>query len=88
MPRSKYESLLILKIFRVPHDLLTKTTSFTQFGRNPFRKIIIIGKFLLIAEIYYRIFVLHNKFILETYFLTIKRFQKAADKLGDLDTIY
>ncbi len=35
-----------------------------------------------------RKFFFHNKFILETYFLTIKRFQKAADKLMDLCTIY
>jgi hypothetical protein len=35
------------------------------------------------AEIYFEILLLHNKFNMETYFLTIKRFEKTADKLGD-----
>jgi hypothetical protein len=46
------------------------------------------GKFFLTAEFYFRIFFLHNKFISETYLLTIKRFQKAANKLEDLNMIY
>jgi hypothetical protein len=35
-----------------------------------------------------RVFFLHKKFITETYFQTIKRFQKAADKFADLYAIY
>jgi hypothetical protein len=39
--RPEYELLLILiKVFRDPHDLITKTTFFTRFRRNPFGKII------------------------------------------------
>jgi hypothetical protein len=36
-----------------------------------------------LTEIYFEIFFLHNNYILGTYFLTIKRFWKAANKLGD-----
>jgi hypothetical protein len=49
---------------------------------------IFFGKFFLMAEIYFEILLFHNKFIMETFFLTIKRFLKAADKLGDLNMIY
>jgi hypothetical protein len=86
----EYEPLLFLKIFRDPHYryLITKTTFFTRFRRNHLGKIKFFGKFLLIAEIYFGIFFLHNKFISETYFLTIKRFWKAAENLVDLSTIY
>jgi hypothetical protein len=46
------------------------------------------GKFFLITEIYFGIFFLHNKFISETYLLIMKRFWKAANKLGDLNMIF
>jgi hypothetical protein len=46
-----------------------------------------LGKFFLIADIYFGIFFLPNKLILVTNFLTIKRVQKAANKWGDLHTI-
>jgi hypothetical protein len=56
---------------------------------KPFSKTeIFFVKFLLIAEMYFKIFFFHNKFDLETYFLTIKRLWKDGDKLGDLYTIY
>jgi hypothetical protein len=45
-PRPENEPLLILKIFRDPHKLITKTTLFTRFRRNHF------GKIILIAEIF------------------------------------
>ncbi len=64
------------------------TTFFAWFRRNPFGKIIFFGKFYPIAEIYFKIFVSHNEFILESYFLTIKKFRKSANKLGDLYKIY
>jgi hypothetical protein len=86
--RPEHEPLLILKFFREPHDLITKTTFFARFRRNPFEKIIVFGKFLLIAEIYFTIFFLHNNFISEIYFLTIKKVSEIRDKLGDLYTIY
>jgi hypothetical protein len=44
--------------------------------------------FFFIAEIYFRIFFLNNKFISENYLLTIKTFRKAANKLGDLNMIH
>jgi hypothetical protein len=62
--------------------MITQTTFFTWFRRNPF------GKLLIIAESNFKIFFFYNNFISETYFLTIQRFRKAADKLGDLYTIY
>jgi hypothetical protein len=49
---------------------------------------IFYGKIFLIAEIYFRIFFLQNKFISETYFLAIKRFWKAANTSGDLNMIF
>jgi hypothetical protein len=59
-----------------------------RFRRNTFGKIIFFGKFLYIAEIYFGILFLHNKFISETYFLSLKRFRKAASKLEALKTIF
>jgi hypothetical protein len=82
--RPEYESLLILKFFRGPLDFRSKKIFFTRFRRNPFGRIIFFGKVLKIAEIYFRILFLHNKFILETYFLSMKRFWKAANKLEAL----
>jgi hypothetical protein len=41
-PRPEYEPFLILKLFRDFHDLIAKTTFFTQFRRNPFGKIIFL----------------------------------------------
>jgi hypothetical protein len=41
-----------------------------------------------IAEIYSGTLFLHNTFISETYFLSMKRFRKAAYKLEALKTIY
>jgi hypothetical protein len=38
--------------------------------------------------ILFRIFFPPQRFISETYFFTIERFQKAANKLGDLNTSY
>ncbi len=49
---------------------------------------IFFGKFFLIAEFYFQIFFLHNKFISETFLVTIKRFPKAANKLEDLQYIW
>jgi hypothetical protein len=86
-PRPKYEPLLILKLFRNPHDFTTNMAFFTRLRRNPFGKIIFFGKFFLIAEIYFGIFFFHKKFISETYLLTIKKFRKAANELKDLNTI-
>jgi hypothetical protein len=51
-------------------------------------KIIFFRKFFLIAENYFGILFLDNKFILETYLLTIKRFRKAALKLEDLNMTF
>jgi hypothetical protein len=39
-------------------------------------------------EIYFEILFPQNKFISETYFLSMKRFRKAANKLEALKTIY
>jgi hypothetical protein len=85
-PRPEYEPLLILKFFGNSHDFTTNTAFFARLRRNPFGKIIFFGKFFLIAEIYFGIFFFHNKFISETYLLTLKRFQKAANELRDLNT--
>jgi hypothetical protein len=86
--RPECEPLLILKFFRGPHDFRPKKIFFTWFKENLFGKIIFFGYFLKIAEIYFGILFLHNKFISETYFLSMKRFQKVADKLEALKTIY
>jgi hypothetical protein len=86
--RPEYEPLLLLKFFRGPHNFRSNNIFFTWFRRNPFGKIIFFGKFLEIAEIYFGILFLHNKFISETYFLSMKRFRKAANKLVALKKIY
>jgi hypothetical protein len=44
--------------------------------------------FFLVAKIYFGIFFLHKKFILETYLLALKRFRKTTNELGDLNMIY
>jgi hypothetical protein len=85
-PRPEYEPLLILKFFRNPHDFTTNTAFFARLRGNPFGKIIFFDKFFLIAEIYFGIFFFHKNFISETYVLTLKRFRKAANELGDLNT--
>jgi hypothetical protein len=46
--RPEYEPLLILKLFRGPHDLRSKTIFFTRLRRNRFQKIILFGKILQI----------------------------------------
>jgi hypothetical protein len=86
--RPEYVPLLLLKLFRGPHDFRLKNIFFTRFRRNPFGKIIFFGKFLKIAEIYLGKPFLHSKFISETHFLSMKRFRKAANKLVALKTIY
>jgi hypothetical protein len=65
MPRPKYEMFLILKFFINPHDLMTKTLS-SRGSEEPFRKNYIFVKFFLLAEIFFAIFFLHNKFISES----------------------
>ncbi len=85
-PRPEYEPLLIFKFFRNPHDFTTSTDFFARLRRNSFGKIIFFGKFFLIAEIYFGIFFFHKKFISETYLLTLKRFRKAINELGYLNT--
>jgi hypothetical protein len=44
--RPECEPLLLLKIFRGPHDFRSKNIFFTRFRRNPFGKIIFLGKVL------------------------------------------
>ncbi len=83
-PRPECEPLPILIFFsEAPHDLITKTTFFTLSRKNPLKKNVFFGKFL-IAKIYFEYFTV-NYF--GTYFLTIKKIQKAVDELGDLYTI-
>jgi hypothetical protein len=53
---------------------------FVQLNWNNFRNIIFFGNFLYIAETYFGVFSLENRYILETYFFTGKKFYKAADK--------
>jgi hypothetical protein len=83
-PRLEYEPLLILKFFRDLHDLITKTTFYTRFRRKLLGKNYIFRKILINRRNYFGKFFLHNKSMSETYFLTILRFWKAANKLGDL----
>ncbi len=86
--RPEYEPLLILTFFRGPHGFRWKKIFFTRFRKNSFGKIIFFGKFFKIAEIYFEILFLHSKFVLETYFLSMISFAKAANKLEALKTIY
>ncbi len=58
------------------------------FSRNSFGKIMFVGKFFLIAEIYFEICFLHDKYISKTYFLSMKRLWNAANKLEILNTVY
>jgi hypothetical protein len=55
---------------------------------KPFRKDDIFWKIFLNSTNLFRIFFLHNKFISETYLLSINKFWKAAIILGDLNSIY
>jgi hypothetical protein len=48
----------------------------SRSSEKPFRKNYIFRKIFIIAEIYFGIIFLHNKFISETYFLSMKSFGK------------
>jgi hypothetical protein len=80
-PRPEYELLLILQYLRGPHDFRSKKFSLPG-SRGTLSEKLDFGKFFFIAEIYFGIFFLHNKFISETYFLIMKRFPKVANKWG------
>ncbi len=54
---------------------------------NYFGKIIFFGNFLQIEETYFGVIFLQEIYISETYFLTIKRFRKAAYKMAGFYTI-
>ncbi len=47
---------------------------FVQFKKKLLLKYYIFGNFLYIAETYFGVFSLENEYILETYFLTVKKF--------------
>ncbi len=86
--RPEYEPLLLLKFFRGPPRFQIKEHFLHAVQEKSFRKNYIFWKIFINSRNLYRKLFLHNKFISENYFLSMKRFRKAAKKLVALKTIY
>ncbi len=64
-----------------PHDLITKTT-FSRSSEETLSKKLNFSEIFLLAEIYLWILFLHNKFISETYFSSIKKVPESSKYIG------
>jgi hypothetical protein len=80
-PAHEYKLLRVLKFCKDPQDFTSEMAFLVWLRRNYFGKMIFFGNFLLIAETYFGVFFLDDRYVLETYFLTIKKFRKAAHKM-------
>ncbi len=80
-PAHEYKPLRVLKFFKGPKDFTSEMAFLVRLRRNYLGKIIFFGNFLKIAETYFGVFFLEDRYVSETYFLTIKKFQKAAHKM-------
>ncbi len=70
-PRLEYEPLRVLEFFKGPEDLRSEIAFFARLRRDYLGKIIFFGNYLKIAETHFGIFFLHDRFISETFFLTM-----------------
>jgi hypothetical protein len=80
-PAHEHKLLRVLKFCKDPQDFTSEMACLVQLRRNYFGKIKFFGNFLLIAETYFEVFFIEDRYVSETYFLTIKKLRKAAHKM-------
>jgi hypothetical protein len=87
-PTHEYKSLGVFSFLKGPQDFKLGLAFSARLRRNYFRKMVIFFRnFSSIADTYFEVFFLQDRYISETYFLTIKRFWRAADKIIGFYTI-